>query len=39
MGEVIRIDADRATIQVYEETGIHHTTGVRWNLAFKTKLL
>lgn len=22
MGEVIRIDADRATIQVYEETGM-----------------
>ena len=23
VGEVIRIDADRATIQVYEETGVY----------------
>ena len=25
VGEVIRIDADKATIQVYEETGTHTT--------------
>ena len=25
VGEVIRIDADKATVQVYEETGMHQT--------------
>ena len=30
VGEVIRIEADRATIQVYEETGMGTHTALSW---------
>lgn len=30
VGEVIRIDGDKVTAQVYEETGVFHISRCRW---------